>query len=677
MNAPEQHLLSILRPGDMVRFVLDTTPSRKLDFFIEGAPASDDLGMMAERLTLALRELREAGFKFGAEAPGRSTARRSTVRKASARSMVEIRPRPLDLGGLSAGAAGFARESNPAEKALVIPAFHAFLEVQIFRTLANIVLESSGIHRFEIEFIRHDLPSALVKPLEKALALHTMSDVHGQDYISPQRAFLTLWLLHRSGYRVRARAWVNNPTPAAALEMIGRDIFACECHVVSAAPPDLKSGECDLSELYPRGWRILPIFPRPEFSEKMNASRLHNPELPDLPLAGFHIGNADGEKVRLPEESRDRHVYIVGGTGTGKSELLLRMIRENINAGEAVIVLDPHGDLFESALACVPKHRQKDLLLIDPVHPDRRPALNILDIHDGRLRKRHAELLIGELLQCFSELWNNPEAFGPMFETYFRHAIQLLTLREGAPKNVGDFNLVFADHGFRQQLLAECGDESTRIFWQKVAEKAGGEHSLANMTPYITCKMAPLTSGAFLSELLRQPRDNVRLAARINETPIILVNLNKGVLGVRESRVLGVILLAQIMSAGLGRSLLPTGERKPVNVYVDEFQNFVSDTMASMLAEARKFGLRFVLANQTLGQLNVGHGQQDLRETVLGNVGNMILFRLGVPDATRLGLFTEPFTPQEMQMLPNFHALVRLLTTEGPVRPVIMRTMKA
>jgi hypothetical protein len=189
--------------------------------------------------------------------------------------------------------------------------------------------------------------------------------------------------------------------------------------------------------------------------------------------------------------------------------------------------------------------------------------------------------------------------------------------------------------------------------------------------------MSPLTQGAFLTCLLKQPRDEVRLADRINRNPIILVNLDKGVLGVQESRVLGVILMAQIMSAGLKRSLMSRKDRRPVNVYVDEFQNFVSDNVASMLSEARKFGLRLTLANQVLAQLKANTGRQDLLETVLGNVGNMILFRLGVPDAERLKSFIEPFSHQEMQELPNFHALVRLLTPEGPLRPLVMKTLKA
>ena len=135
--------------------------------------------------------------------------------------------------------------------------------------------------------------------------------------------------------------------------------------------------------------------------------------------------------------------------------------------------------------------------------------------------------------------------------------------------------------------------------------------------------------------------------------------------------------MVQIMSAGLKRSVNPRQDRHPVNVYVDEFQDFVSDNMASMLSEARKFGLRLTLANQTLAQLRANRGRQDLLETVLGNVGNLIFFRLGVPDAERLTSFLEPFSRQDIQDLPNFHALVRLLTPEGPIRPLIMRTLKS
>jgi hypothetical protein len=183
-----------------------------------------------------------------------------------------------------------------------------------------------------------------------------------------------------------------------------------------------------------------------------------------------------------------------------------------------------------------------------------------------------------------------------------------------------------------------------------------------------------LTQGGFVAQLLGAERDEFRFAERMDRREIMLFNLNKGLIGTYESRLLGTILMMQIFAAGLKRSLRPPSERRPVNIYVDEFQNFVSDNVASMLSEARKFGLRLTLANQTLAQLRSSPGRQNLLDAVLGNVGNMVLFRLGVPDAELLEPFTAPFTPAEMQRLPNFHAFARVLTSEGPTEPVVMRT---
>ena len=309
---------------------------------------------------------------------------------------------------------------------------------------------------------------------------------------------------------------------------------------------------------------------------------------------------------------------------------------------------------------------------------------------------------------------------GPMFELYFRNTILLMCLIEqlaaevpvtGAvkafscngsseevlkkllsdevsktketpdeeviqlPLNLRHFSRVMVDKKFREALLARCPDKSVVEFWKDIAVKAGGESSLANIVPYVVSKINGMVQSGFVADLLCAQRNKFRLAERMNRGEIILINLNKGLLGGNESRLLGTILMMEIFAAGLGRSALKEEQRRPVNVYVDEFQNFVSDNVAVMLSEARKFGLRLTLANQTLAQLKANPGRQDLLETVLGNVGNMILFRLGVPDADRLKLFTEPFTRQEMQELPNYHALVRLLTAEGPIRPVVMKTM--
>jgi len=683
----ETRILSILRPGEMLRFVLIPDGERKIDFGIEGCSTSEaGNDLLAERLSLVLGEMRSNGYAYGrrlrslpSRRPVRS--RRNTARRSSA--WVEIRPHTLSAVATRLDPLGFAvttKETYP--RSLLMPDLPPSLGGRTLESLANLVVSLPQIELFEVEFVRADLPETAMKALEEALRLQTITQrtIAQIDQSTLSQVFLASWLWHRTGWRVTARARLRSgdDVPVAPLEMIGRDLFVSECETVTSDAYAESESPLDLHNAYPRGWPFPPILPPPNAFDTLAASRLHNLSLPELPKGGVKIGIAEGSDVRLPAESRDRHTYIVGATGTGKTTLLKGMIIKDMERGEGVILLDPHGDLHSEIVDAVPKSRKGDLLIIDPTREDCRPGLNILDVQEeGHLRKRHTELLIGELIQCFREMWDAPEAFGPMFEVYFRNAIQLLTLRNGEPLTIDSFERVFTDRDFRLGLYVDCLDSSTVSFWKNVADKTGGEASLTNITPYITCKMSPLTQGAFLTCLLKQPKDEVRLADRINRNPIILVNLNKGVLGVQESRVLGVILMAQIMSAGLKRSLMNRKDRRPVNVYVDEFQNFVSDNVASMLSEARKFGLRMTLANQTLAQLKAKAGRQDLLETVLGNVGNMILFRLGVPDAERLRSFIEPFSPQEMQELPNFHAMVRLLTPEGPVRPLIMKTLKA
>jgi hypothetical protein len=680
----ESRILSILRAGEMIRFVLIPDGNRKIDFGIEGSsadPAGNDL--LADRLSLILNEMRSHGYAFGKrtrQLPSRQGLSRQRKERHSSKWM-EIRPQSLSTTPRRLSRLGFGvkPESNEGQQSLRLPDLPPSFGGYTLDPPAKLVADLPQVELFEIEFVRTDLPETATSVVEEALRfqLSNQQTVVQVNQPTLSQVFLSSWLWHRTGWKITVRARLKNghDVPVAPLEMLGRDLFLCECEVASAEDEENPEGRVDLRNVYPKGWPFPPILPAASVFDAVAATRMHNVSLPDLPKKGLKIGVAEGADVRLPVQSRDRHTYIVGATGTGKTTLLTRMIREDMEAGEGVILLDPHGDLHAEIVEAVPKARRGDLVIVDPTREDCRPGLNILDVQEGHLRKRHTELLIGELIQCFRDIWDVPEAFGPMFEVYFRNAIQLMTLRNGEPLTVECFNRVFTDKAFRSELIAECADPSTAAFWKDVAEKAGGECSLANITPYIACKMSPLTQGAFLTCLLTQPKDEIRLADRINRAPIVLVNLNKGVLGVQESRILGVILMAQIMSAGLKRSLMSRKERHPVNIYVDEFQNFVSDNVASMLSEARKFGLRLTLANQTLAQLKAKAGRQNLLETVLGNVGNMILFRLGVPDAEKLKLFIEPFSCQEMQELPNFHALVRLLTPEGPVRPLIMQTL--
>jgi Helicase HerA, central domain/TraM recognition site of TraD and TraG len=689
MNAAESRILSVLRLGDMIRFVLRCDEDRKINVAIEGASASRGDGLLQDRLGLALREVRGNGYIFSERKIKRNPARKSGSKGARGTKdrWIEIRALSvvLSLWGQSGVGFGTGRGRNTGT-ILRLPDLPRSADSQVFESLSALISGVREIKALEIDFARVALKEDFVRPLMEAMRLHTVAnEAIGPEFDqrSVPEIFLALWLSQRCGWRVNMRVLVeaNEEIPVAALEMIGRDFFRCECEVVTERDVRKGGDEIDFANWFPRGWPFPPILPSPDSVDILAASRLHNVKLPQLPKEGLIIGIADGAKVRLPLATRDRHTYVVGATGTGKSTLLARMIREDIKRGEGVILLDPHGDLYKAALKCVPPHRRNEVFRLDPAMNTKLPGFNILDIPQTQFRRRHAAFLVGELFRFFEETWNMEICGGPAFEMYFRNTMLLLCLQgltpelAAKPYNISAFAKVMSDKEFRSNLLANCPEQSVVQFWTEIAEKTYGDTRLENMVPYISSKINNLAQTGFVSDLVCARQNEFRIAERMQRGEIILINLNKGLLGAYESRLLGTLLMIEIFAAGLQRSTLPTRKRHPVNLYVDEFQNFVSDNVASMFSEARKFGLRLTVANQTLAQLRASRGRQDLLETVLGNVGNMILFRLGVPDSDRLRMFLEPFAPQEMQQLPNYHALVRLLTPEGPVRPVIAQTL--
>lgn len=671
----------------MIRFVLRPDSERRLDVSIEGSPADGGNGLLAERLDLVIGELRSLGYLFGGRTRVKASGRARSASKSTKPVWAEIRPQGIEVSAVRVDALGFhaTRGEETAAIKVRLPDLPISVAARVFESPTTLIPGISQIESFEIEFTRFDLPPECLKPLEEALRLQSLANQHilaSLDQPSLPQVLIALWLSQRSGWRVVARVLLSGTgaMPIAALEMIGRDIFRCECEVVTKASRIRQNGVIDLAGCYPRGWPFPAILPTPDSFDSIAAARLHNARLPELPKSGLLIGVAEGRKVRLPVESRDRHTYIVGATGTGKSTLLGRMIREDLRKGEGVILLDPHGDLFDEALAAVPESRRHQLTIIDPYSDDPPPGMNFLDVGNSPRPGWRLRFMIGELLRFFENVWDMRNVGGPMFEMYFRNSLLLLGdegVREKSRHTLLSFAQLLSDKDFRNHQLEACRNEDVKRFWKGIAERAGGDASLANIVPYIVSKMDLLTQSSFIRDLIGRPADTLRIRQKMDRRGIVLCNLSKGALGALESRLLGTMLLAQIFAGGLERGLQRKAPRKPMNIYVDEFQNFVSDNMASMLSEARKFGLRLVLANQTLGQLKANTGNQDLLEAVLGNVGNIILFRLGVPDADRLRLFLDPFTQKEMQELPNFHALVRLLTANGPVRPVVMQTLPA
>lgn len=670
-------LLNLLRPGAMLRFVY-RRENRRLHFGIEGGDREGGTGTLEELLGVALETLRLEGLMFEnveqLSTSGKGDRQNRWIPVESSGRVIKTKP---------AAKLGFQTVEGEAvneNSSLLVPDFPALLQRRWLDFVPALLLKDNPLMGVEIEFTAYRLEErnrkSVLSLFEQRMNEHKL--LFGENVpMGALERFLALWGRNGKGWQIRCRvqAGESGPKLKALLELIAGEVFE------TGRPTERRAAEeprtCDLHDVYPEGWELPPLLPPPEYFEGFSARRILNGRVPRLPETGILLGKVEEAALRIPQEMRDRHSYIVGATGTGKSTLLLNLIRQDLKNGEGVILLDPHGDLFDQVLEAVPARRRKQLTVINPLLDEQPPGINFLDVEASSRPAWRIRFMIGELLRFFDGVWDMRHVGGPMFEMYFRNALLLLGdqgVREKSCHTLLDFASVLSDKDFRNHQLEACRNEDVKRFWKTIAEKAGGDSNLANIAPYIVSKMELLTQSSFIRDMIGRPKDTLRIREKMNRGSIILCNLSKGALGATESRLLGTMLLAQIFAAGLERGLQKKEQRKPVNIYVDEFQNFVSDNMASMLSEARKFGLRLILANQTLGQLAASQGKEDLTNTVLGNVGHLIFFRLGVPDAEQLQGFTKPFTPDDMQKLPNFHAFARILTAEGPLDPVVLRT---
>ncbi len=418
-------------------------------------------------------------------------------------------------------------------------------------------------------------------------------------------------------------------------------------------------------------------FPTP-FTEVPKIKELKAKEAPPPPLLpeqGVIIGESHyrGEikQVRIEDDDRRRHVYIIGQTGTGKSNLLINMISQDIETNKGVAVLDPHGDLVETILGLIPKKRFDDVIVFDPGAIERPLGLNMLE-YDFR-RPEEKTFIVNEMQSIFNKLFAQ-ETMGPMFEQYMRNALLLLMEdMPNEPATLVEVSRVFTDADFRQRKLARIKNPTVIDFWEKEAIKVGGEASLANMTPYITSKFNNFTANDYMRVIIGQERSAFNFRRVMDEGKILLVNLSKGRIGEINANLLGMIVVGKLLMAALGRVDVPQEARRDFNLYIDEFQNFTTDSIAVILSEARKYRLNLVIAHQFIGQLT-----EEIRDAVFGNVGSIISFRVGAQDAEFLKKQFEPiFNEQDLINIDNFHAYVKLLIYGQPAKPFNIKTIPA
>jgi len=393
------------------------------------------------------------------------------------------------------------------------------------------------------------------------------------------------------------------------------------------------------------------------------------PPPPNLPKEGIILGKNifRGEERIVPilKDDRRRHFYIVGQTGTGKSVLLQEMIKQDMEAGEGVTLIDPHGDMAERVLELVPAERIEDVIYFNPADFERPLGLNMLE-YDPKYPEAKT-FVVNELLEIFEKLYAlKAQGFGgPIFEQYMRNSLLLVMEDPESGNTLIEVPRVLSDTSFRKYKLSKCQNIVVKNFWELEAEKAGGEAALANMVPYITSKMNVFIANDLMRPIISQPKSAFNLREIMDEGKILIINLCKGKLGDINSYLLGMIIVGKILISALSRADLPEEKRRDFYLYIDEFHNVTTRTITTVLAEARKYRLAMIFGHQYVGQLD-----EDTQKAIFGNVGSILAFRVGPDDAKYLVTQFEPiFDENDLVNFDNYNAGLRLLIKGETSKP--------
>jgi len=394
----------------------------------------------------------------------------------------------------------------------------------------------------------------------------------------------------------------------------------------------------------------------------------------DIPRTGLLLGmnrfRGVDTDIRIDREDRRRHVYIIGKSGVGKSVLLENMAIQDIQNGEGVCVVDPHGDLVEHILAHVPKERARDVIYFNPSDIERPVGLNMLEADSPDQR----DFVAQEMISIFYKLFP-PEMIGPIFEHNMRNV--MLTLMEGEQGNRGtiaEIPRIFTDTVFQKQRVALVKDPIVRAFWEKEMAKTADFHK-SEMLGYIISKVGRFVENSMMRNIIGQEKSGFDVFDVMNNKKILLVNLSKGTTGEVNSSLLGLIIVSKLQMAALRRASLPESQRNDFYLYIDEFQNFVTDSIATILSEARKYRLNLIIAHQYISQLVSGNDTK-IRDAVFGNAGTIVSFRVGVEDAEVLQKEFEPvFSAYDLVNMEKYTAGIKLLVRNTASRPFTMQTL--
>ncbi len=387
-------------------------------------------------------------------------------------------------------------------------------------------------------------------------------------------------------------------------------------------------------------------------------------------ILGKNIYHGKETMVHMGREDRVRHMYVIGQTGTGKSHILKNMIVQDIKNGDGVCFIDPHGSDVQDILAHIPPERAKDVIYFDPSYIARPMGLNMLEYDESKPEQK--TFVVNEMMAIFNQLFDMKTGGGAMFEQYFKNAAFLVMEHPPSGSTLLEITRVFTDKAFRDMKLSHSKNPIITQFWAS-AEKTTGDQGLQNFVGYITSKFDPFISNDIMRPIVLQQKSVFDFRKIMDEKKILLVNLSKGRLGEINASLIGLILVGKITMAALSRVDMFGSGQKPNNfyLYIDEFQNVTTPSIASILSEARKYGLSLNVAHQYIAQLT-----DEIKNAVFGNVGNMAVFRVGPEDAEFLERkFAPTFTKEDIVKLDNRNAYVSMLVDGQPTKPFNIVTL--
>lgn len=387
-------------------------------------------------------------------------------------------------------------------------------------------------------------------------------------------------------------------------------------------------------------------------------------------VLGYNVFRGAKKRINLDPHDRKRHMYIIGQTGTGKSVFLKNCAVQDMLNGDGFCFIDPHGDAVEELLAMVPKERTEDIIYFCPSDMEYPLGLNIFEFH----RPEQKDFLIQEAINMLVKLYdpNNQGIIGPRYEYLFRNAAQ--TIMAGPDPNVTGGTLVdipklFNDKDFVAEKLKYIKDQTILDFWLKEMPASERSNDFGEVKSWFVSKFGAFLGNEMMRNIIGQTKSAFNLREIMDQKKILLVNLSKGKTGELNSKLLGMIFVMQFQAAAMSRADVDASERPDFCLYVDEFQNYSTDSFATILSEARKFGLNLIVANQFTTQLS-----EEIRDAVFGNVGTIISFRVGTQDAEALQKIMNPvFDAEDLQRIPNLNMVARMLINGVPTQPFSMQ----